>query len=142
MWMFLAIGALLLLLAIRLIHWLQSRATIPSLHTRYVLVTGCDTGFGRRLVLRLDTMGFHVFAACLTSSGSQQLSSETSERVRTILMDVTNDDDIERAAKEVREALPDGKGERKDGGRKGWVGGLVSGWPDWYREWLDGWMGQ
>ncbi|KAL8595846.1 hypothetical protein ACOMHN_012264 [Nucella lapillus] len=110
MFLMLVVGALLVLGAVQLFHWLLGRSPVPALHTRRVFVTGCDTGFGRRLALRLDKMGCHVFAACLTSSGASQLSQDTSERVKTLVMDVTKDEDIERAGKEVEEMLPDNEG--------------------------------
>ncbi|KAK7110927.1 hypothetical protein V1264_014722 [Littorina saxatilis] len=110
MWTLLLIGAILLVVAVKAFHWLQARATIPSLHTRYVLITGCDSGFGRRLAQRLDNMGCHVFAACLTSSSVTELSGESSERLKALQMDVTKDEDIERALREVEAALPENKG--------------------------------
>lgn len=105
-----AVALLSLLVVYKLWAWSQSRRTVPALHSRYVFVTGCDTGFGRRLALRLDGMGCHVFAACLTPSAASQLAAETSERVRTLIVDVTRDEDIERAVREVTAALPEGKG--------------------------------
>ena len=102
---------LLTLLALRWItQWLQSRATLPGLHARHVLVTGCDTGFGRHLALRLDRLGCPMFAACLTAEAARELDQQTSEHVQTLQMDVTNDEDIERAAKQVADMIPDGKG--------------------------------
>ena len=102
---------LLTLLALRWItQWLQSRATLPGLHARHVLVTGCDTGFGRSLALRLDRLGCPVFAACLTAEAARELDKETSERVQTLQMDVTKDEDIERVVKEVTNSLPIDKG--------------------------------
>ena len=41
---------------------------IGQLNEKYILVTGCDTGFGHEISKRLDEMGCHVFAACLTEA--------------------------------------------------------------------------
>jgi NAD(P)-dependent dehydrogenase (short-subunit alcohol dehydrogenase family) len=101
----------LLVVVYNLWKWQQSRLNLSSLHNRHVFVTGCDTGFGRRLAMRLDKMGVPVFAACLTSSAMQELSSQATERLTPVLMDVTKDDDIERALREVKAKLPEGKGE-------------------------------
>nr|KAG5705138.1 hypothetical protein BaRGS_030855 [Batillaria attramentaria] len=98
------------MVVMKLAQWLMGRATIPSLHARRVLVTGCDTGFGRRLVLRLDKMGCHVFAACLTSEAGQELRKLTSERTTPLLMDVTKDEDVESALEQVKRALPENTG--------------------------------
>lgn len=53
---------------------------IQSYHDKYVFVTGCDSGFGKMISIRLDTLGFHVFSGCLTEGGLEQLKSETSQR--------------------------------------------------------------
>ena len=40
----------------------------------YVLVTGCDSGFGYNSALELGARGVHVFAGCLTQDGVTQLT--------------------------------------------------------------------
>ena len=35
---------------------------------RGVFITGCDTGFGHDLAIKLDKLGFTVFAGCLVPS--------------------------------------------------------------------------
>lgn len=90
--------------------WLQGRRLVGGLGERYVLVTGCDTGFGQRLARRLDSMGVHTFAACLTHQGAQALKAESSKRLVTLVVDVTKDQDIEKALRDVNAALPAGKG--------------------------------
>ncbi|ETN83704.1 hypothetical protein NECAME_07246 [Necator americanus] len=39
---------------------------IGDLSSKAVLITGCDSGFGRELVFRCIDKGFTVFAGCLT----------------------------------------------------------------------------
>lgn len=41
-----------------------------------VVITGCDTGFGRKLAVRLAGRGLRVYAACLTDKAIQELKLE------------------------------------------------------------------
>ena len=41
-----------------------------------VVVSGCDTGFGRTLALKLDALGYKVFAGCITEKGKDTLSCQ------------------------------------------------------------------
>ena len=77
---------------------------------RYVLITGCDTGFGNALAKSLDSKGCHVFATCLTTKGAQSLRSCSSERLKTVMMDVTNSESIMASFREVQESIPQGAG--------------------------------
>ncbi|PIO66540.1 hypothetical protein TELCIR_11746, partial [Teladorsagia circumcincta] len=38
---------------------------------KYVFITGCDSGFGRLLALKLLKMGVNVFAGCYTENRAQ-----------------------------------------------------------------------
>ncbi|XP_055875329.1 retinol dehydrogenase 16-like isoform X2 [Biomphalaria glabrata] len=77
---------------------------------RYVMVTDCDSAFGQSLVHRLDYLGFHVFAGCLTEDGRIFLSGNCSNRVATFLLDVTKTKRIEAVVQAVRRLLPNSKG--------------------------------
>ncbi|XP_078617968.1 17-beta-hydroxysteroid dehydrogenase type 6-like isoform X2 [Branchiostoma floridae x Branchiostoma japonicum] len=88
---------LLAILAYRLYKWARGLPRISSTADKYVLVTGCDTGFGKLHAQRLDKLGFHVFAACLTEKGQQDLKQLCSDRVVTMAMDVTSHDSILKA---------------------------------------------
>ncbi|WAQ94286.1 H17B6-like protein [Mya arenaria] len=83
---------------------------LASFKDRYVLITGCDTGFGNKLEKRLDVLGFKVFAACFTQNGVEDLLSTCSKNVFPLRMDVTNDDSINRTVEEVTNLLPEKKG--------------------------------
>ena len=72
---------------------------------RYVLVTGCDSGFGHALVRRLDSLGCHVFAGCFTEAGETQLTKVCSDRVRPAPLDVTDRDSVRRAFQLVSDTL-------------------------------------
>jgi hypothetical protein len=49
--------------------WQHSRI-VDNLPRRPVVITGCDSGFGRLLAIRLATRGQHVYAACLNEEVS------------------------------------------------------------------------
>ena len=40
-----------------------------NIRGKYVLITGCDSGFGRATAIQLDKMGVCVLATCLTKEG-------------------------------------------------------------------------
>ena len=75
-----------------------------------MVITGCDTGFGHETAIRLDKMGVHVLATCLTKEGEQNLKSETSDRLKTFQMDVTNSQQIRDTYEKVKGILPLGQG--------------------------------
>ncbi|XP_069951276.1 D-beta-hydroxybutyrate dehydrogenase, mitochondrial isoform X2 [Cherax quadricarinatus] len=77
-----------------------------------VVVTGCDSGFGNTLALHLDKLGFKVFAACLHAEGegAQHLRQEGSINLHVLQMDVTKQDQVDKAAEEVKRLLPKGCG--------------------------------
>ncbi|XP_045607761.1 D-beta-hydroxybutyrate dehydrogenase, mitochondrial isoform X3 [Procambarus clarkii] len=77
-----------------------------------VVLTGCDTGFGNTLALHLDNLGFRVFAGCLQADGegAEHLRQEGSSRLHVLQMDVTSQDQLDKAAQEVKRLLPHGEG--------------------------------
>ena len=77
---------------------------------RYVLITGCDSGFGNLIAKKLDQRGCHVFAACLTEKGADALKAESSERLQTVIMDVTKTESIKAAYEVVKRAIPKDEG--------------------------------
>ncbi|CAL1537396.1 unnamed protein product [Lymnaea stagnalis] len=91
-------------------NWIISRLKISKFHEKYILITGCDSGFGQALSMRLDYLGFHVFAGCLTKDGCTYLSERASGRLFPFLMDVTKSESIEQALKIVKEKLPIDRG--------------------------------
>uniref|UniRef100_A0A8C9AM61 Retinol dehydrogenase 16 n=1 Tax=Prolemur simus TaxID=1328070 RepID=A0A8C9AM61_PROSS len=65
---------------------------------KYVLITGCGSGFGNLLARQLDMRGLRVLAACLTEKGAEQLRAQTSDRLETVSLDVTRTESISAAA--------------------------------------------
>ncbi|XP_029893891.2 LOW QUALITY PROTEIN: retinol dehydrogenase 16-like [Aquila chrysaetos chrysaetos] len=104
MWLYLAVVLVGLYLLRR---WHRERQTVPRLSEKYVLITGCDSGFGNLLAQQLDARGLRVLAACLTSSGAAQLRAAASPRLQTVLLDVTSSQSIAAATAWVRECVGD-----------------------------------
>jgi hypothetical protein len=61
-----AVAALAYMLAMW--YWRQQR--VADIARKWVVITGCDTGFGHALARRLDALGFNVVATCLTVTGT------------------------------------------------------------------------
>ena len=102
--------ALVLYIVYKIIDRLIRIPSIGRHSDRYILVTGCDSGFGQGIARRLDAVGCHVFAGCLTESGETELRKTLSERLHTISLDVTREDSIRKAFDYVKSQLPNGKG--------------------------------
>ena len=77
---------------------------------RHVMITGCDTGFGNMLAKRLDSMGFTVFAGCLTEKGGKDLKTVASDRLHVVPLDVTKTESIQNALQVVKASLPSNTG--------------------------------
>ena len=72
---------------------------------RYIFITGCDSGFGYQLAIRLHAVGCHVFAGCFTEKGETELRKVCSERLCTVPLDVTDHDSIRRAFELISKEL-------------------------------------
>lgn len=92
------------------LSWVRRWIRISDIQKKYVLITGCDTGFGNLLAQRLDMLGCHVFAACLTDSGKNRLQLVTSKRLKAFTMNVTRDEDVAHALDFVTTHLPKDEG--------------------------------
>lgn len=64
-----------------------------------VVITGCDSGFGKELALWADHAGFHVFAGCLFEASF--VAFDETNNITPILMDVTKDEHVNAAVKRV-----------------------------------------
>jgi len=78
-----------------------------NIRDKYVLITGCDSGFGRATAIQLDKMGVCVLATCLTKEGEQSLKSATSDKLKTFQLDVTNSEQIKRVFDKVKKLVED-----------------------------------
>ncbi|NXI37971.1 BDH protein, partial [Galbula dea] len=102
---------LLLLLLPLVLARLWRRGAVPlDPAGRAVLITGCDSGFGHLLALRLHRLGFTVFAGCLCpgGEGAQRLQREAGAgRLRVLRLDVTRSRDVLAAKELVLSHLPE-----------------------------------
>lgn len=104
MWPY-VVAALAALFLLR--RWYRERQTVPGLPEKFVLITGCDSGFGNLLARQLDARGVRVLAACLTEQGAEQLRAAASPRLQTLLLDVTSSPSVAAAAAWVKEQVGD-----------------------------------
>jgi len=105
------IGYLILVYVIyKAVDYLIRLLYIGKYNDRYLLVTGSDTGFGNILAKRLDRLGCHVFAGCLTEDGRTELKSQCSDKLKVLSLDVSNHEDIQKAFDTVKASLPPGQG--------------------------------
>uniref|UniRef100_A0A8C2LJP5 Retinol dehydrogenase 16 n=2 Tax=Cricetulus griseus TaxID=10029 RepID=A0A8C2LJP5_CRIGR len=86
-----------------LLRWYRERQVVSHLQDKYVFITGCDSGFGNLLARQLDRRGMRVLAACLTEKGAEELRSKTSDRLETVILDVTKTESIVAATQWVKE---------------------------------------
>jgi NAD(P)-dependent dehydrogenase (short-subunit alcohol dehydrogenase family) len=70
-----------------------------------VVITGASTGIGRACAIHLDSLGLEVFAGVRKSEDAERLAAEGSERLRPLLLDVTDGGQVEAAARQVGEAV-------------------------------------
>jgi len=70
-----------------------------------ILITGASSGIGKACALYLDQLGYKVYAGVRKDSDKQQLSSEGSERLIPVILDVTNRESIIAAEKFISEEI-------------------------------------
>ncbi|XP_018425095.1 PREDICTED: retinol dehydrogenase 3-like isoform X1 [Nanorana parkeri] len=86
---------------ILLYRWYRQSHILENLSHKYVFITGCDSGFGNLLAKQLDKRGMKVLAACLTKTGAENLKKETSSRLQTRILDLTDSKSVSSAAEWV-----------------------------------------
>lgn len=95
-----------------IVVWLyRDSLEIEHMTEKYVFVTGCDTGFGNLLCKKLDSRGFHVLAGCLTEKGADDLKRVAGPNLKTVLLDVTSQDSIQKAMEWAKKEVGD-KGKK------------------------------
>jgi NAD(P)-dependent dehydrogenase (short-subunit alcohol dehydrogenase family) len=70
-----------------------------------VVVTGASTGIGRACALRLDRLGFQVFAGIRRDADAKALKKKAKGGLTTLLIDVTEEASISAAAEAVDNAV-------------------------------------
>ena len=101
------VAAIVVILTLTIFRFF-SRKKVGELDKKYVLITGCDSGFGRQTAISLDKMGACVLATCLTKEGEQSLKSVTSDKLKTFQMDVTDSQQIKDVYNEVKKEISAG----------------------------------
>jgi NAD(P)-dependent dehydrogenase (short-subunit alcohol dehydrogenase family) len=69
---------------------------------KYVLISGCDTGFGNGLAIELDKQGFNVLAGVYNLDNKDSLTKILSSRATVFQLDVTRQEDIDAAYEMIR----------------------------------------
>lgn len=83
-----------------------------------VLVTGCDSGFGHHLVLKLISEVIVTFAGCLTNNGEELLRKQAialkrEKNLITLRLDITKQETIGDALDIVTRSLSSNQGKRQ-----------------------------
>lgn len=104
MWFHVVVVLVVLIFVYR---WNRQKERLTNLTDKYVLITGCDSGFGNLLAKQLHRRGVQVLAACLTQNGAEELKKETSSRLRTVILDVTDSQSVSTTAKWVSHIVQD-----------------------------------
>ncbi|CAF3999035.1 unnamed protein product [Rotaria sp. Silwood2] len=95
MWLF--IGSIIILyIFYRLYQHLFPTPNINS-NGKYVLISGCDTGFGHGLAIELDKQGFNVLAGVFVPDNVDSLKNKLSPKATVFRLDITKQEDIDAA---------------------------------------------
>ena len=86
--------ALFIVGAVVFYYWRQTQ--FLNMSRKRVLITGSATGFGNMLAKHLDQLGVRVYAGCVNQSYADLLRGETSSRVKTFVLDVTDQASIDQ----------------------------------------------
>lgn len=89
-------------------RYLWELIQVSGANEKVVLISGCDTGFGHMLALRLARRGCVVFAGCLSQKGEDELrkaSSDVKGSLETFSLDVSSEKSVSKAAAEVKRRL-------------------------------------
>ena len=63
-----------------------------------IVITGASTGIGRACALYLDKLGYTIYAGVRNPADGDKLKKESSDRLTTLIIDVTNPESIQNAA--------------------------------------------
>lgn len=83
-------------------RWFRELGRVSNKSEKFVYITGCDTGFGNLLARHLDTKGFRVIAGCYSEKGEDELKKICSDRLTTLHLDVTDNENVKKAAETIK----------------------------------------
>ncbi|MEQ9298337.1 MAG: SDR family oxidoreductase [Cyclobacteriaceae bacterium] len=69
---------------------------------KIVLITGTSTGIGKACALYMDQLGFTVYAGVRRSDDGTAMKKQASERLKIIIVDVTDEHAIANAVKQIQ----------------------------------------
>ncbi|XP_035224002.1 short-chain dehydrogenase/reductase family 9C member 7-like isoform X1 [Stegodyphus dumicola] len=93
------------ILAIKLAEWIMTTSRKYffydkiSCKNKAIFITGCDSGFGHALAMRMNRLGYRVFAGCLfpNGEGAKMLANNCSFKLLVVPLDVTDDRSVDSA---------------------------------------------
>ncbi|XP_034403528.1 retinol dehydrogenase 7-like [Cyclopterus lumpus] len=88
-----------------LYRWFREWPHVPDKGSKYVYITGCDTGFGNLLARHLDKKGFRVIASCFSEKGEEDLRKSCSSKLTTTHLDVRSKDSVDKVAAMIKEKV-------------------------------------
>jgi len=88
-----------------LFRWIRELPRVPDKGSKYVYITGCDSGFGSLLARHLDKHGFRVIAACFSEKGEEDLKKSCSSKLITTHLDVTSQESIAKATAMIKDKV-------------------------------------
>ncbi|XP_026157983.1 retinol dehydrogenase 7-like [Mastacembelus armatus] len=86
-------------------RWVRELPRVPNKSSKYVYITGCDSGFGNLLARHLDKHGFRVIAGCFTEKGEEDLKKFCSGNLITTSLDVRSEDSVARVAAMIKDKV-------------------------------------
>lgn len=90
-----------------LLRLLLPRPQVNDFNNKYVLITGCDSGFGKMTAKQLDQKGFRVIATCLTNEGKENIENLCSDRLVSMVLDITDSRQINDVFTKVKSLVAD-----------------------------------
>ncbi|KAM6958486.1 retinol dehydrogenase 7-like isoform 1-T2 [Tautogolabrus adspersus] len=88
-----------------LYRWVKELPRVSDKGSKYVYITGCDSGFGNLLARHLDKQGFRVIASCFTEKGEEDLKKSCSSNLTTTHLDVRSKDSIAKVAGMIKDKV-------------------------------------
>ncbi|XP_038572764.1 retinol dehydrogenase 7-like [Micropterus salmoides] len=88
-----------------LYRWVRELPRVPDKSSKYVYITGCDSGFGNLLARHLDKQGFRVIASCFTEKGEEDLKKSCSSNLITTHLDVRSKDSVAKVAAMIKDKV-------------------------------------
>lgn len=101
---------LLLILGFLFKRFVLEKLVISKLNSRHVFITGCDSGFGHLLAVKLVESGIPTFAGCYTEQGKVELKRKckvSRGNLWTVSLDVTNSKSVSEAFDFVKRVVKD-----------------------------------